>query len=108
MQKDTGYGEKSDGRVKGYLTILPKLYIIKRSGESRSLLRGCGSMVELQLPKLATGVRFPSSAPGGKPVRTQYFKRLAGFLFRAQRKRRSADFVFSESGLTKAAPGAKL
>jgi hypothetical protein len=26
-------------------------------------LRGCSSMVEQQLPKLNTGVRFPSPAP---------------------------------------------
>ena len=26
-------------------------------------IRGCGSMVELQLPKLAAWVRFPSPAP---------------------------------------------
>lgn len=36
--------------------------------KAESLLCGCGSMVELQLPKLETRVRFPSSAPKKIPV----------------------------------------
>lgn len=35
--------------------------------KAESLLCGCGSMVELQLPKLETRVRFPSSAPKKSP-----------------------------------------
>ena len=41
----------------------------------------CSSMVECQLPKLNTRVRFPSPAPKSETPQSLLYQRIAGFLF---------------------------
>jgi hypothetical protein len=53
-----------NGRM-GSLARTDQLRVIAYEGATVSTLRGCSSMVEHQLPKLAMRVRFPSSAPNG-------------------------------------------
>src|SRR5699024_9737153 len=42
---------------------VPRATAFTEIGAARSAMRGCSSMVELQLPKLTARVRFPSPAP---------------------------------------------
>jgi hypothetical protein len=49
----------AQGRIRGGPACSPERVVATLSGQ-----RGCGSMAERELPKLETGVRFPSSARG--------------------------------------------
>ena len=55
--------------------------------------RGCSSMAEHQLPKLNTGVRFPSSAPVESPARWHFLTIPSEALRRAGRRRPRADLL---------------
>ncbi len=58
------------------MTVAPRPRGSTRGARPHKGIRGCSSMVELQLPKLLTWVRFPSPAPiplhaSGRPCRLQ-------------------------------------
>src|ERR1700704_6779097 len=63
------------------LAVAPDCAAVLRCGKQREPLpRGCSSMVERQLPKLHTRVRFPSPAPARKPAlaRRHHWRRQTG------------------------------
>ena len=63
-------------RRKFCLHFLPACVIVIEQLRCR-----CSSMAECQLPKLNTGVRFPSPAPHKKPAKALIFNTFAGFSF---------------------------
>ena len=44
------------------------------------LIRRCSLMVKHQLPKLRSGVRFPSPAPYGNDASVEFFQQMRRFL----------------------------